>query len=134
MFDCGDCDVVHGASALRRRLEVPPVSPWRPVIPQYTIEYFNSDPKLTSALDLIFSLLEPDPSLRMGLWTQQQVKEHVCFQSVNINWDDVDQGRSPPPNADFDRGLGQLEFLADSDGKEADDTLSTDQQKLFDGF
>jgi len=63
------------------------------------------------------------------------VKSHPVF--CGVDWDAVEEGKTPAPDACFDRRLGCLEFLPDGENSGCGtdkDIISDAEQALFEGF
>lgn len=98
-------------------------------------------PMIHAALDLVRSLLIPDPIRRCDTIIQEpnqsrsvvrfftRLENHAFFQGVS--WPCVHSGSSPSPWPDYDHRLGFLQLLQ---GGEDVEEISKEQQELFLGF
>ena len=99
----------------------------------------SADDKLTlsssiqhsDAWSLIQGLLVASPCDRLGPRAPNQLKDHQFYEG--INWEDVEVGAFPPPDAGFDRCLGFLDLEDDAQEMKTPEEIYIDA-KLFKDF
>ena len=84
-----------------------------------------------NAWNLIQGLLIACPHDRLGPRAPDLLKDHEFFRGVN--WDDVDNGVSPPPDVEFNRSLGFLDLEDDNLEVRTTEEIEIDA-KLFKDF
>lgn len=84
-----------------------------------------------NAWNLIQGLLVACPHDRLGPRAPNLLKDHVFFRGVN--WDDVDNGVSPPPDVEYNRSLGFLDLEDDDLEVRTPEEIDIDA-KLFKDF
>jgi serine/threonine protein kinase len=99
--------------------------PWDLTVDPSLVDLFKSSPLSLHAWDLIKKFLIPSPDHRWGPCTEEKIKKHPFFNT--IDWESVDSGRSLSPDVDFNKNLGFLDLKIDEESPD----LNTDNKNNF---
>mmetsp|Transcript_32332 Transcript_32332/g.30843 ORF Transcript_32332/g.30843 Transcript_32332/m.30843 type:complete len:404 (-) Transcript_32332:114-1325(-) len=113
-----------------RSIEGNNCDPWDLTVDSPLTDLLTSSHLSVHAWDLIKKFLIPSPDHRWGPWTQEKIKNHPFFSTVD--WEKVESGHSLPPDIDFNKNLGFLDLTIDEDEKSISNTGN--ENDLFKDF
>lgn len=128
-WSTGHMAEISSAEALARSFQR--LESWCPTPSDDDKVILSSSTQHLDAWSLIQGLLVAHPQDRLGPRAPDILKDHQFL--IGINWEDIENGNSPPPDPGFDKSLGFLDLEHDDENARTPEERNIDA-KLFKGF
>ena len=107
------------------------INSWQPILSESHQSILFATELSILGWNFIQKLLVPCPENRLGPWSMNLIQNDPFFDS--INWEDIHTGKNPPPDLFFNKSLGIMDLVEESEDLGPKDS-SISEENPFEGF